>query len=78
MSHSEMVTKNGRPVLGKDDKPQLKCEQWETTHAHEAVLIENGRLRYAFAIMTVGIPKGVSLMQQLMQEFDSLIESNNP
>ena len=72
------VTKNGSPVLGKDNKPQLKCAQWETTHAHEAGLIENGRLRYAFAIMTVGIPEGVSLMQQLMSELASLIESNNP
>jgi hypothetical protein len=70
--------KDGRPILGKDNKPKLKCEQWETTHAHEAGLIENGRLRYAFAIMTVGIPAGVSLMQQLMQELDGLIESNNP
>jgi len=48
------------------------------THVHEAGLIENGRFRYAVAIMTVGIPEGISLLQQLIGELDSLIRANNP
>ena len=60
----------------KHGKPVIECSQLESTHVHEAGLIENGRYRYAVAIMTVGIPKGVSLLQQLIGELDGLIRRN--
>jgi hypothetical protein len=44
---------------------------------HQAGLIENGGFCYAVAIMTVGIPKGVDLLRQLIVEFDRLIRENN-
>jgi hypothetical protein len=41
-------------------------------------LIENERFRYAVAIMTTGIPTGVSLLKKLIGELDGLIRANNP
>ena len=47
-------------------------------HVHEAALIENGRFRYAVAILTKDISAGVSLLQTLIGELDGLIRQNNP
>jgi hypothetical protein len=51
-----------------------------STHAHEAALIENGRFRYAVAIMTGGIASkaGISLLKKLIGKLDNLIRENNP
>jgi hypothetical protein len=70
--------KNGQPVLDKNSQPVMECKQSEATHVHEAGFIENGHFRYAVAIMTTGIPTGVSLLQQLIGELDTLIRKNNP
>jgi V8-like Glu-specific endopeptidase len=70
--------KNGQPVLDKNNQPVMGCKQSEATHVHEAGFIENGHFRYAVAIMTTGIPTGVSLLQKLIAELDTLIRNNNP
>jgi hypothetical protein len=51
-----------------------------SSHAHEAALIENGRFRYAVAIMTSGIASktGISLLKKLVKKLDELIRDNNP
>ena len=61
----------------KNGKQVIECKQLESTHVHEAGLIEDGSYRYAVAILTVGIPKGVSLLKQLIGELDKLIRKNN-
>lgn len=66
------------PVLDKNNIPVLECKETRATHVHEAAFIENGKVRYAVAIMTTGIPTGISLLQNLIRELDSLIRSNNP
>ncbi len=68
----------GQPVPGKDGQPVMVCDAYEATHAHEAGLIENGSLRYAVAIMTVGVPDGVKVMKELVAEIDTLVRANNP
>lgn len=73
----EPKMKNGQPVI-VNGKPVQKCTHSIATHVHEAALIENGRFRYAVAIMTTGIPTGVSLLQKLIGELDDLIRKNNP
>ena len=45
---------------------------------HETGLIENGRLRYAFAIMTIGIKDGVDVLKNLIVELDKIIDARNP
>ena len=70
--------RNGEPVLDRNNQPVTECKQSMATHVHEAGLIENGRLSYAVAILTVGIPAGASLLQSLIGELDTLIRKNNP
>lgn len=55
-----------------------KCTAWIPTHTHEAAFIENGRFRYAVAMMITGVPTGVSVLQELIPELDTLIRNNNP
>jgi phosphatidylserine/phosphatidylglycerophosphate/cardiolipin synthase-like enzyme len=54
------------------------CAEREVSAAHEADYIENSRFRYAVAVMTVGIPGGIDVLQKLIVELDSVIQKNNP
>lgn len=60
----------------KDGKRQ--CAKFEVSAAHEGDLIENGKLRYAAAIMTVGIPQGTGVLTKLIVQLDEVIRKNNP
>jgi hypothetical protein len=55
-----------------------QCAAFEVTQAHEGDLIENGRLRYAAAIMTTGIQEGAGLLMKLIVKLNDLISANNP
>ena len=69
--------KGGQPVT-INGKPVQECKESVATHVHEAALVETVGFRYAVAIMTTGIPTGVSLLQKLIGELDGLIRKNNP
>jgi hypothetical protein len=69
--------KDGKPII-VNGRPVQECKDSIATHVHEAALIENEGFRYAVAIMTTGIPTGVSLLQRLIGELDGLIRRNNP
>src|SRR4029077_1049216 len=60
----------------KDKKRQ--CTAYEVSAAHEGDLIETGNLRYAAAILTIGIPEGVEVLKKLIVEFEKIIKTNNP
>lgn len=60
----------------KDGK--RRCTTYEVSAAHEGDLIENGKLRYAAAIMTVGLPDGEGVLRKLIVQLDDLIRKNNP
>jgi len=55
-----------------------ECTAWIPTHTHEAAFIENDGVRYAVAIMITGVPTGISVLQQLIPELDTLIRRNQP
>jgi hypothetical protein len=55
-----------------------KCTAFEVSAAHEGDLIENGRLRYAAAIMTTGLPEGEQVLLDLIVKLNDLIGANNP
>ncbi len=62
-----------------DENGKRKCKRSISTHAHEPALIENGRLRYVVALMTVGIDHGVrEVLQRLIGPLNDLIRSQNP
>lgn len=61
----------------KDGAPQQECAKTTSTLAHEAGIVENGKLKYAFAIMTVGVPDGIRVIQQLIAGLDGLIRARN-
>lgn len=61
-----------------NDRRQRECATWTVQAAHEADFIENGKLRYAVAITTTGIPEGIDVLKALIVEIDSLIRRNNP
>jgi V8-like Glu-specific endopeptidase len=57
---------------------QRVCTKYEVSAALEGDFIENGKLRYAVAIMTVGIPEGIEVLKKLAVQLDELIRKNNP
>jgi GH25 family lysozyme M1 (1,4-beta-N-acetylmuramidase) len=71
---------DGKRVISQDGKPAICCDRdsWVSDLANEGGLIENGKFRYAVAIMTTGIDKGVHVLQQVIGPLNSLISAQNP
>lgn len=62
----------------KDGRPKCDKHSWVSTLANEGALIENGKLRYAVAVMTEGIDHGITVLQQLIGPLNNMISTQNP
>jgi hypothetical protein len=63
-------------ALGPSARVASKVGIWGK-YIHEAALVENAPVRYAVAILTVGIPVPVGFLNQLIVKLNTLIVANN-